>query len=301
MSDGSGGAGPPGVAFPGQVTDRRPVDEVLTAHAGHPLVKRLLRDVLGVDDPRRADFADTRAAQPMTYVAGLLSAARAAGPHPPPVVLGHSLGEITALAHSGAIGTEEGLGLVAELGRIGERQFRERPSALLAVMGLPADRVELVRRTAVGAVGGALDPSGFNGPRQVVLSGDRETARSAGRIARGMGATVHELAIRGGYHSPLMAGLLPRWRAAVHALTWAPPRIPVLSTVDARVRTAPDGLPELLVDWLVLPVRWVDAMAAADGMGVSALRDAGPGRVLRKLGRRIGAPRFVDTAEEALR
>ncbi|MDA2812973.1 ACP S-malonyltransferase [Nocardiopsis sp. RSe5-2] len=291
MTDGSVGTGR-GIAFPGQVDDRGPIDALLAEHAAHPLVKRL-GEVLGTDDVHAADFADTRVAQPLTYTAGLLSAWHRPG-SAPVAAMGHSLGEITALAYAGALAPEEGLALVRELGEIGERQWSARPSSLTAVMGLDAEGVEWARRTALASRGGFLDVSGYNGPQQTVLSGDASTARAAAAAAEALGATVQVLPIRGAYHSPLLGPHLPRWRAAVRALEWRDPRIPVVSSVDARTRTDRADLPELLTRWLVLPVRWADTMAEARRRGVEALVDAGPGRVLRRLGRRIGPPPFTD-------
>jgi [acyl-carrier-protein] S-malonyltransferase len=69
-----------------------------------------------------------------------------------------------------------------------------------------------------------------------------------------------------------------------------------LSTVDVRWRTEPDGLAELLTRWLLLPVRWYDATAELRRRGVTRVVDAGPGDVLRKLGRR---DRIVEFAEPA--
>ncbi|MEU5311985.1 ACP S-malonyltransferase [Streptomyces sp. NPDC021562] len=287
------GAEVAGVAFPGQAIDRRAVDAVLDANGETALVRRLFGR-LGVTRAAEIDFADTRAGQPCTYAAGLLSAWRRFGEHADhPVTLGHSLGEMTALAYAGAIDPLDGLDLMFELGLVGHEQDRERPSRLVVLMGLDPSEVDWVCRLAIADTGGVLEPSGFNGPAQTILCGDAKAAQLAGDLARNRGAVVRLLPIRGAYHCSLMAEVLPRWRSAVERVRYRDPRVPVVSSVDARRRVTADGLADLLTRWLLLPVRWSDAVAAAGEAGARALWDAGPGDILRDVARRGSAVPFV--------
>lgn len=287
----------PGVAFPGQAINRRAVDVVLDEHRETPLVRALFGR-LGVDRAAQVDFADTRVGQPCTYVAGLLAAWRRFGPEARvPVVLGHSLGEMTALAFAGAIDPLEGLDLLFELGLVGHEQHLLRASALVVVMGLDASEVDWVCRLSVARTQAVLEVSGFNGPAQTILCGDAKAVASAADIARRCGAVVRMLPIRGAFHSSLMVDLLPRWRAAVDRVGFRAPQVPVVSSVDGQCRTEADGLWQLLTRWLLLPVRWSDAVAAARAAGASALWDAGPGEILRDISRRGSALEFVRLGE----
>ncbi|BCJ56175.1 hypothetical protein Asp14428_76500 [Actinoplanes sp. NBRC 14428] len=216
-----------------------------------------------------------------------------------PVAMGHSMGEITAMAYAGAIDPYDGLRLVRSLGEIGDEQYRRRPSALVAVVGLDRDTVEWQRRLVVAESGGVLEPSGFNDRRQTVLCGDeRSVDTMVRRVREGVGS-ARRLQIRGAYHSSLMVEVLQEWEAAVANVRFRPPRVPLLSSVDLCVRADTAGLPELLARWLVLPVRWHEATSAAAERGVAALWDAGPADVLRRIGRRTGAIPFLDRAPAA--
>jgi [acyl-carrier-protein] S-malonyltransferase len=287
----------PGVAFPGQAIDRRAVDALLDEHRDTPLVAALFGR-LGVTSARDADFSDTRTGQPCTYAAGLLAAWREFGTEAQsPVALGHSLGEMTALAYAGALDPLQGLDLLFELGEVGYEQDLLRPSRLVVLMGLDPSEVDWVCRLAVAETGMVLEPSGFNGPAQTILCGDAKAARTAAEVARRHGATVRLLPIRGAYHCSLMNEVLPRWRSAVEGLEFRRPRIPVVSSVDSRCRDSADGLAELLTRWLLLPVRWSAAVTAARDAGAAALWDAGPGEILRGVSRRGSALPFVRTGE----
>lgn len=289
--------GLPGVAFPGQAIDRRAVDAILDEHSQLPLVAALFGR-LGVTGAGQADFSDTRIGQPCTYAAGLLSAWRLFGTGTAnPVALGHSLGEMTALAYAGAIDPLQGLDLLFELGEVGHEQDRVRPSRLVVLMGLDISEVDWVCRLAVAETDLVLEPSGFNGPSQSILCGDAKAAQVAADLATRRGATVRVLPIRGAYHSSLMAELLPRWQSAVERLEFHNPRIPVVSSVDGRCRMSADGFADLLTRWLLLPVRWSDAVTAARDAGATALLDSGPGEILRGVSRRGSALPFVRAKE----
>jgi [acyl-carrier-protein] S-malonyltransferase len=275
-----------GVAFPGQVTELRRIRDGLDAHAGHPLVAELFAR-LGVTRAADIDLSTTRVAQPCTYAAGLVNALVATGgPEHVSVALGHSLGEITALAFAGVLDHHDGLDLAFSLGQVGHVQHESRATVLVVLAGLEESVIEWHCRRAVAETGGVLEPSGYNGPRQLVYSGDRKAAEVAATAVSEDSGFARLLEIQGAYHASLMVEVLPDWRRAVESLTFRDPVVPVLSTVDCSWRESAAELQELLVRWLLLPVRWADAVGVAAAHGVPRLWDAGPGQVLAGMARR---------------
>jgi [acyl-carrier-protein] S-malonyltransferase len=97
-----------------------------------------------------------------------------------------------------------------------------------------------------------------------------------------------------------MTDLLPRWRSALERVEFRAPRVPIASSVDSRCRTVEDGLAELLTRWLLLPVRWSDAVAAAWDAGADALWDAGPGHILCDISRRGSALSYIGSPGEEI-
>ena len=67
----------------------------------------------------------------------------------------------------------------------------------------------------------------------------------------------------------------------------APPRIPVVSNVDAQTHSDPDEIRQLLIRQVVNPVRWEDSVRWLIAQGVSQFYEIGPGKVLKGLLRRI--------------
>jgi [acyl-carrier-protein] S-malonyltransferase len=61
-----------------------------------------------------------------------------------------------------------------------------------------------------------------------------------------------------------------------------------------RALCTPDEIRDALGEALLLPVRWIDGIALLGSLGVDAAWEAGPGRTLTKLARRIGAVPFIE-------
>ncbi|MFI2189698.1 ACP S-malonyltransferase [Streptomyces sioyaensis] len=279
-----------GVAFPGQGNKRPAVIEALRTHQAHPVVAAFL-DRFG-DDPEALDLNDTTIAQPATYAAGIAAAQATYGERPAvPLVIGHSLGELTAAACAGVIDVWDGFRLAVRRGEVSREHGR--PGVMIAIMGARGPAIEWLRRNAIARTGGVLEVAGFNGSRQTVLTGDRPTVDAAKVLAGTMELLAEVLPIGGSFHSPLLADALPHWRTEVESVPFARPCSAYVSTADAQVHEDPEEIRELLIRALLLPVRWTDAVHTVRAAGIRQLYDAGPGNGLTKLGRREGVVRFA--------
>lgn len=286
-----------GVAFPGQGNKREAMIEALRAYRDHPLVSEVMT-MFEADDPEALDFNNTVIAQPATYAAGVAAVETAFGQAPDlPLVLGHSLGELTAAAAVGVISVRDGFRLAVRRGELCREQNDRRPGAMVAVMGADLHGIEWLRRQVLGRTSGILEVAGINSRRQTVLSGDRDAVERCVRIAGETSLLAEILPIGGSFHSPLMLDAVPAWREAVRATEFRESGAKFVSAVDARVHTAPDEIRELLVRALVLPVRWLEAVHTARREGGRLLWDAGPGCTLQKLGRRENIVTFASLAD----
>lgn len=286
-----------GFAFPGQGNKIDQTVDALRTHSGHPVVAEFLSR-FAPDGPEELDLTDTSVSQPATYAAGIASAESAsADPAAVPVVLGHSLGELTAAGYGGVVDVWDGFALAVRRGEICRERQLASPGRMIAVMGTDLAGIEWLRRQAVGRTGGVLEVAGYNGSRQTVLSGDVEAVGAAVKVAAELGVLAEVLPIGGSFHSPLMLDAVPPWREAVEAVEFREPATTFVSTVDAQVHGDPVEIRELLVRALLMPVRWLDATHTVRALGVPALWDAGPATTLGKLGRREGVVKFVGRPE----
>lgn len=275
--------------FPGQGSQRAGMFEPLR-RAG-PSVRRLLEEadeILGWPfsrlDEDEALLHRTENAQPALFVCCLAAwhARCESAPIEPRAVLGHSLGEITALAAAGSLGFADGLRLVARRGRA--MASADRTGGMAAVLGLSAERVELLlAELAASEIVIAND----NAPRQVVLSGPAaELERLAPRL-RQAGARLVPLKVSVACHSPRMQAAAEELRPLIEALALRPPRWPVLSNVTGAPHGPPEEMRRRLLEQLTAPVRFQACVDWALRQNVRHFIEVGPGTVLCGLVRQI--------------
>jgi len=220
------------------------------------------------------------------------------------VVVGHSVGEYSALGAAGALPDREAVALVRERGEATAAAAAEHPGAMAAIIGLEDSVVEELCRSIEN-----VWPANYNCPGQLVVSGERGAVDRLleEAAARGARKTV-KLRVGGAFHSPLVASAAERLRPAVEALSWKEPSPPFMSTVSAQMESA-DRLGELLVQQLIAPVRFTQAVATLVQAGVDMFVEIGPGQVLSGLVRRcdrslrtisVGDPASLRKLEEAL-
>jgi [acyl-carrier-protein] S-malonyltransferase len=203
------------------------------------------------------------------------------------VTAGLSLGEYTALTFAGALDFDAGLRVVAERGRAMQDASDAAPSGMVSLLGLELDKVEELcdqaRERDVLQVANLLCPG------NIVVSGSKAACQRVATLGEAAGAMkVIPLAVAGAFHTLLMEPAVERLAAALAHVDIRPPRVPVLSNVDALAHDEPPEIRALLVEQVVNPVRWEDSMRhlLAD-YSVEKCYEIGPGRVLAGLLKRI--------------
>ena len=199
---------------------------------------------------------------------------------------GLSLGEYTALVFAGALGFDAAVRLVDIRGRAMQDCADRSPGAMVAVLGLERDRIgslcDECRHDDVLEVANILCPG------NIVVSGSEPACRRVEAAAAAAGALkCVPLDVAGAFHTRLMQPAVERLSAALADTPLAAPRIPVVSNVDARPHTDPEVIRGLLARQVVGVVEWSGSMAYMLSTGVRAVREIGPGRVLRGLMKRI--------------
>lgn len=200
----------------------------------------------------------------------------------PDVVVGHSVGEYSALGACGALSPPDAIALVRERGLATAAAAQEAPGAMAAVLGLDDATVEALCAEIEG-----VWPANYNCPGQIVVSGTEAAVEQLLREASEHGARrAVRLRVTGAFHSPLVGSAARRLRPAAEAATWREPTVPFMSTVTAKVE-AKDSLPGLLIEQLTAPVRFTQAIESLVRVGVELFVEIGPGQVLSGLVRRI--------------
>lgn len=287
--------------FPGQGVHGPGMAEGLPERA--PDVFEAASSVLGVDVVELcaagrsgdADLASTRWAQPAVLVAGVASflAMRDEDVHAD-VLVGHSVGEYTALVCAGSLSVEDAVELLEVRGAAMEDASAQAPGGMGAVLRLGPDEVRRVAREA------DVDLAGDNAPGQLVVAGPDDRLEQARELVEAAGGRWASLDVAGPFHSRTMAAAAPALRAALDGVRVRPPELPVWSPTTVRPFEDPDGIRDALEAQLTSPVRFRETIEALAEQGTETFWDAGPGRIVGGMARRSARGAEVRYASEVL-
>jgi [acyl-carrier-protein] S-malonyltransferase len=231
----------------------------------------------------------TRNAQPaiLLHSVGVLLVARDRGLQPT-VVAGHSLGEFSALVAAGTLDPLDAARIVRRRGELMYDAGERRPGTMAAVLGLEEEVVSSRCARAAEEAGGEVVVANLNAPGQVVISGDVGAVERAMEKCRDAGAArVVPLQVSGAFHSPLMEPAREGLAEYLEAFSFREPRATVVVNVTGRVVSSAAEIRGALTRQLTSPVRWSDSMQTLTNLWEEAIVEAGPGRVLAGLMRKI--------------
>lgn len=201
-------------------------------------------------------------------------------------VAGHSLGEYSALAASGALS----LGDTARLLRIrGDAMQKAVPvgeGAMAAILGLSMDDVKAVTEEA--AEGEVCQVANDNATGQVVISGAKSAIERAAALAKEKGAKrALLLPVSAPFHCALMAPAADAMAEALSKVTIHKPAVPLVANVLANAIEDPEAIRKHLVEQVTGMVRWSESVSWLSLNGVDCLYEIGTGKVLSGLAKRI--------------
>ena len=217
-------------------------------------------------------------------------------------VAGHSLGEYSALAASGAISVPDTARLLRTRGSAMQEAVPVGMGAMAALLGLNFDTV--VSLAAEAADGQVCQAANDNDPGQVVVSGDKTAIERAVELAKEKGAKrAILLPVSAPFHCALMAPAAEIMAQALADVTILSPVVPVIANVSAKPVSDPNEIRQLLVAQVTGAVRWRETVSWLGAHGVTDVWEIGAGKALSGMVRRIErsiACRAVSTPEDVI-
>lgn len=223
-------------------------------------------------------------------------------------VAGHSLGEYSALAASGAFSLADTARLLRIRGNAMQAAVPAGKGAMAAIIGLEHGDVEAACTAAADA--GAVQIANDNGGGQLVISGEKAAVEKAAAAATEKGAKrAIMLPVSAPFHSALMQPAADAMAEALGTVAINVPVVPVVSNVTVTPTSDPAEIRARLVEQVTGQVRWRETVEWFAANGVTTLYEVGSGKVLSGLARRInrdiatvnvGNPADVDAALAAL-
>ncbi|MFI1863690.1 SDR family NAD(P)-dependent oxidoreductase [Streptomyces jumonjinensis] len=197
----------------------------------------------------------------------------------PNVLIGHSIGEVTAAAVAGLFSLPDAVTLVAARARL--MQSVRAPGGMAAV----AAPAESVAPLLEGRADLAL--AAINAPDQCVISGAHQALDEVIGKLTGDGVRVDRLGVSHAFHSPLMAEVFEDFRAVVAGIEFQEPSLTLVSNVTGKVARLRDlSDPDYWVRHIGRPVRFMEGIRAVAKRGRHAMVEIGPSTALTALARR---------------
>jgi [acyl-carrier-protein] S-malonyltransferase len=200
-------------------------------------------------------------------------------------VAGHSLGEYSALAASGALTIADTARLLRIRGEAMQDAVPVGIGAMAVLLGLDFAGAQAV--AAEAAQGEVCQAANDNDPSQVVVSGHRSAVERAVEIAKTHGAKrAMLLPVSAPFHSSLMAPAADVMAKALADVSMTAPAVPLIANVRAAA-VGVDDIKALLVEQITGSVRWRESVMWMAGVGVTEVWEIGAGKALSGMVKRV--------------
>ncbi len=199
----------------------------------------------------------------------------------PRYLLGHSLGEFSALVASGLLSIEDGAKLIGVRGAAMLRCATTTEGSMVALMGGEEGALENLKTLENVWI------ANINGTGQIVVSGSRAGLDDLMSRNKELGwKRATPLPVGGAFHSPLMSPAQDELDAALANIEWRTTDSVLIANVDGNVHTTAQDWKELLSRQLTSPVQFLDATLTLP-QSVTQTIEMPPSGVLTGLTKRI--------------
>lgn len=237
---------------------------------------------LGIDDWRGAlanpEWAERNSNAQLLLTSLVLAAWGQLAPlvPPPAAVAGYSVGELAAFSAAGVIDPGAAVALAPQRAEAMDRCAAHAPGGLLAVSGLPEQRLEQLRTEA------GLELAIRNGNASVVLGGPVAALSEAERMALAAGAQCTRLRVNVASHTPWMREAAESFFQTLAKVPFSAPRVVLFSNTGDRMRDANSARAALAAQ-IAQTVRWDECMENITARQVRCVLEVGPGQALARM------------------
>jgi acyl transferase domain-containing protein len=242
------------------------LDEICAELDQH--LERPVREVMFGTDPDSTVLLDcTRFVQPALFAfeAALYALLRSWGVRPT-VLVGHSIGELTAAYAAGVWTLRDAAALVTARGRLmGELPTRG------AMAALQADEQQVL--AALSQFGRRVEIAAVNGPSAIVVAGDKAEVLALVEQWKTAGRKATTLRVSHAFHSAHLEPMLADFEAVVAGVEHRAPQMRVVSCLE------PDADVTQPAHWVRQArhtVRFLDGVRVAHQLGAMTFVDLGP-------------------------
>tara|TARA_B100000401_G_scaffold211959_1_gene143076 strand:+ start:224 stop:1156 length:933 start_codon:yes stop_codon:yes gene_type:complete len=203
---------------------------------------------------------------------------------------GHSLGEYSALACSGAIKFEYAIKLLQKRGKAMQMSMPKGKGGMIAILGSDIDKIKnlLIENENKYKCYIAND----NSVGQIVVSGEIENLNLMSLDLKKNSIKNIKLPVSAPFHCPLMSKATEVMKEEINKTEFNTSNPSIISNVTGEEVNDVDKIKELLIKQIESPVRWRESVLYMKAKGVKKIIEIGPGKVLSGLIKRIDRSLF---------
>lgn len=215
---------------------------------------------------------------------------------------GLSLGEYSALVANGTLSFEDAVKIVRKRGCFMEHEVPDGKGTMAAVLGLDANKIELICEETTKEMGNPVEPANYNCPGQIVISGEKNAVLEANKRLSEAGAKrVLELKVSGPFHSSMLKGAGDKLAEVLNEVEFKKSQMPYVTNVTAQVitsETEDSEIKKLLEKQVSSPVKWQQSIECMIKEGIDTFIEIGPGRTLSGFLKKIDRSKTVINIEK---
>ncbi len=200
----------------------------------------------------------------------------------PVLSAGHSLGEYSALACSGAISFRDALRILHIRSMLIKNITESGNGTMTVVNGVSKIDVENeCNRVSTGEQ--VVVVACYNSPEQFVISGHKAAVTKAEDALINLGAQITPILMSPPFHSPLMESASNSLRYELCKFDYNKFNWPVISNTSATLYANSNEIVEFLALQIMKPVQWQATIEYMEEKGVTTIVEMGPKAVLTNL------------------
>jgi len=200
------------------------------------------------------------------------------------VMMGHSLGEYTALACSNKLSLKDASLILKKRGELMNNAVAPNISGMAALIGKESSYIQKI----IDDNNINLEIANDNSPKQVVISGEiEEITKNKDLFLENNISKYVILNVSAGFHSKLMMKAQLELSKEINDLCFNTNEIKIISNYDAKISNDNSSIKNSLQKQMANKVNWTDSVKKLEEVGQFKIYEIGPGKVLSGLMKRI--------------
>tara|TARA_Y100000589_G_scaffold307117_1_gene322475 strand:- start:307 stop:1269 length:963 start_codon:yes stop_codon:yes gene_type:complete len=202
-------------------------------------------------------------------------------------ILGHSLGEYSALCSLNALSLKDTTLLLKKRGKAMQDSVKNLKTKMVAVIGLDIDKVEKIIEENMLDTSEICEIANDNCPGQVILSGTEKGVIFMSSILKDNGArSIIDLKVSAPFHCSLMNKASDVMKGCFKEISLKEFESNFISNVTANFENNPKKIKELLIKQVSSRVRWRESIIKSTKK-INYIVEIGPGKILSGMNKRI--------------